>query len=65
MGDDKPLTDEELAIFDDEPLTQEEINAACRELAAEGVIEWDESTLRARLTQQGHQENLRRERRLN
>jgi hypothetical protein len=32
------------------PITQAEINAACRKLAAEGRIEWDEVHLKARLT---------------
>lgn len=56
--DDDKLTDEEAAALYAEvvanggPITQEDINTACRRLAAEGVIEWDETNLRARLTPQ-------------
>lgn len=45
------------ALYDkataDGPLTQEQINTACRQLAADGFIEWDEANLRASMTPKG------------
>lgn len=70
---DPPLTAEELATFDaeefviewDESWTQEVKNAVCRELAAKGVIEWDEPNLKAKPTPKTKAEMVRRHHRTN